>query len=202
MIDITDQKFNRLTAIKYSHRKQWHYYWVFRCECGTEKPIRVDQVKSGTTKSCGCLNKELYKTRNVTHGMSKTNIYRAWVGMVDRCSNIKNSKYGDYGGRGITVCDRWLTFVNFFQDMGGRPFQNAEIDRINNNGNYEPNNCKWSTRTEQNRNKRDSAKVTFNGETKCLSEWAIIYNIDRGTLRSRLHRGWSFERSTTGPLIY
>lgn len=144
-------KCNFLTAIEFVEiRKNSEQFWLFRCDCGKEKVISVSRVKRGTTKSCGCLFK---KGNNLKHGMCKKRTYTSWRGMKNRCLNPKNISYKNYGGRGITICPRWLKFENFFIDMDERP-KNKSLDRIDNSGNYCKSNCKWSTRTEQNNNKR------------------------------------------------
>ena len=135
-------EFNRLTAIKFNHRnKRSNQYWLFKCCCGKEKVICVDAVKRGITKSCGCLKKET--TAKTKHGMRKTRVYYSWFCMKARCLNPNSPNYKNYGGRGITICKEWLEFRNFFRDMGERP-QDRTLDRIDNDGNYCKENCKWS----------------------------------------------------------
>ncbi len=143
-------KYNYLTAIKFSYRnRRSQQYWLFKCDCGKEKVICVGNVKNGHTKSCGCL----LKRGNIIHGMHGTRVYHSWVTMKGRCLNPNNPRYKDYGGRGITVCNHWLKFENFYQDMGNRPV-NKTLDRIKNNLGYYKKNCKWSTPKEQANNRR------------------------------------------------
>lgn len=131
------------------------------------------------------------------HGMSNTPTYRSWAGMVQRCSNSDLAGWGNYGGRGITVCERWLKFENFLADMGERP-KGTSIDRYpNNDGNYEPGNARWANRSEQNENTRAVRYITFNGESLSLSGWSRRLGIGVGTLGNRLDRGWSLERAFT-----
>lgn len=152
-------KFNYLTAVKFhSKNPAGNQFWLFKCSCGIEKIISVSKVKRGTTKSCGCLRKEIFRKigmKNIRHGMEGTKIYRIWAGMKTRCLNENHSRRKDYGGRGITVCDEWLTFENFYKDMGNCP-KGKSLDRIDNNGNYCKSNCKWSTPKEQANNRRNN----------------------------------------------
>jgi hypothetical protein len=147
-------KYNRLTAIKFDYRnKQSRQFWLFKCSCGNKKVIRVDRVKTGNTKSCGCLN---FEPTRIIHGMSCTNTYRSWADMKSRCLNKNHKKYKYWGGRGITICKEWLGkngFQNFYKDMGNKP-KNKSLDRIDNNGNYCKENCRWVTIEKQNNNRR------------------------------------------------
>lgn len=149
--DLTGKRFHRLVVIGYVGKSRWRC----RCDCGTIKVVRADCLKDHTTVSCGCYNREVVAKRETTHGMSKSRVYRIWDAMKSRCENPKNSKYRYYGGRGIKVCKRWSrSFEAFYQDMGEPPTPQYSIDRIDNDGDYEPGNCRWATMTEQNRNKR------------------------------------------------
>ena len=191
-----EDKYNRLTAIRFDHKKGNHQYWLFRCDCGNKKVIEVSSVKIGATKSCGCLKKEMLINKNTTHGMTKTREYVAWYHMKRRCYNKNYKKYKNWGGRGITVCNRWLKFENFYKDMGKRPARTS-IDRIDNNGNYEPNNCRWATVKEQNNNRRSNRLLTFNRKTQNITQWTNELGINRSTLYSRLRYGWSVEKALT-----
>lgn len=195
--DITNQKFSRLTAIKRDVEKS--QYWHCVCDCGNKCLIRSDCLKNGNTKSCGCLFTEMNKlSKNKRHGMTKTTEYTAWVNMRERCYNSNRPDWGNYGGRGIKVCDRWLeSFENFFNDMGKKPHPNLTIERINNNGNYEPSNCKWVTRFKQSNNQRSNIKITYNGKTLTTKQWSIITGIKRQTIQYRLKVGWSVKRTLT-----
>lgn len=140
---------------------------------------------------------------NVRHGGSlggvKTPEYRAWLHMRERCFNPNNSRYARYGGRGITICECWNTYENFLADMGQRPSPQHSIERINNDGNYEPSNCKWATRKEQQQNILHARRITFNGLTLCLSEWARRIGAAPATITGRLQRGWPLEKAMTAP---
>lgn len=174
--NIIGKKFNRLTAIKFiGYDEKNRTIWLFKCDCGQIKNIQKTKVICSRVKSCGCLEKE-YKFKP-KHCLSKKHrpTYSSWINMLARCNNNKNKNYKNYGGRGIKVCNRWLnSFENFFYDMGEKP-KNKTLDRINNDGDYEPNNCRWATASEQISNTRKVIKIQFNGETKIAKEWAKLY---------------------------
>ena len=155
-----------------------------RCVCNKEYWVEERSVRRGDTKSCGC-------SVNKTHGMSKTPEYAVWRAMVDRCQLPTHQAYKNYGGRGITVCKRWLKFENFFEDMGRQPFKGASIDRINNNKGYTPRNCRWVNATAQGNNRRTNKFLTIDGITKTYSEWAKEAGLKTNTLSYRLANGWS-----------
>lgn len=196
--DITGQKFGRLTAIKLHHmepRKNGKVRpcWLFKCDCGKTVVARKENVMNGHTSSCGCLHKESI-TR---HGFSNTRLFDILHGMKQRCFNKKLKCYKNYGGRGITLCDDWLSNPDSFYKWAIKSGykDNLTIDRIDNNGNYCPENCRWVTRLEQNRNLRKNRLITYKGETRCLSEWASLYHLQKSTLKGRLDRGWSVEEA-------
>lgn len=187
-----------LKFIKDSPNKGYGY---FECSCGHIKEIRSDHVKYGKTKSCGCLHKKLASKRTKilhdsirTHGMSKTSTYSTWSGMKDRCFNPKNKFFHYYGGRGIVVCDRWLDFTNFFADMGEKPSKEYSVDRIDNDGNYCPENCRWATKAEQMSNRRINRRISFNGENLTVSEWGKKTGIPTQTIYQRLEIGCDVEK--------
>lgn len=151
-------KYNRLTVIGEVEKQSRKRYLKCVCDCGQQTVVRSDKLKSGHTKSCGCLQRERVRdalSKTKTHGMTNSSEYYIWCGMKSRCFNENNKRYKNYGGRGITVCDRWRdSFENFYEDMGPRPSSIHQIDRINNDGNYEPGNCKWRTPSENCLNRR------------------------------------------------
>ena len=149
-------------------------------------------MRRQTSRSCGCLQRELIVLRVVKHKMSHSPEYYTWDAMIQRCTNAGAISFNHYGGRGITVCDRWLnSFENFLADMGERPSKDHSIDRINNNGNYDPSNCRWATRKEQNRNRRNSRWVGVEGCVKTIAEWSEISGELYQTIHMRLGYGWS-----------
>ena len=188
--DITGQRFNKLTAIKFSHNGNSGAYWEFLCDCGKIKIIRLSCVKDNTTKSCGCYKRNL----RIKHGLYNSSIYSCWNHMINRCNNKDDHNYKNYGGRGIKICDEWLKIENFYKDMGDCP-KNMTLDRINNDGNYCKENCRWATKKQQNRNYRRNRLIIFNGEKKCLIEWAEIYGIEPHTLSKRLKKGWPLHKA-------
>ena len=182
-------KFGRLTAIKFVKRsKQGSQFWLFKCDCGNEKVILVNNVKRKLVKSCGCYKKE----KLTKHGMVETRTYKSWEAMKTRCLDKNAPNYKNYGGRGITVCDKWMKFENFYTDMGKRP-EEKSLDRIENNKGYYKKNCKWSTQKEQNNNKRNNILITFNGKTQNMKQWAEELNISYETLINRAKKGWDTE---------
>lgn len=144
------QQFDRLTALIFFKKKDGHQYWRFRCSCGTEKVLAINNVTSGQTKSCGCRRVEV----STKHGLAYHPLYKTWEMMIQRCTNPKYDQYNNYGGRGIKVCDSWREFPNFLKDVGEKPSEELTLDRKNNEGNYEPGNVRWATRKEQQLNGR------------------------------------------------
>ncbi len=204
-IDLTGQRFERLVVLRFVDKNQFrHSLWLCECDCGIEKIVLGYDLKSGHTKSCGCLQKEKASIVNTKHGHTKngklSKTWITWRGMTQRCVDIGHKQYKDYGGRGITVCRRWRNFVNFLKDMGEHPGKEYQIDRVDNDGNYCRENCRWATKKEQMRNTRQNRLITFEGKTRCLIEWAEEYRMSDGTLRSRFRLGWSIEKALTTPV--
>lgn len=172
--------------------------WNCVCSCGTRKVVAATVLRDGRSKSCGCLKHEVTMTRNTKHGHSPasgfTPTYHSWVGMVQRCTNQRHASWPGYGGRGITVCERWMTFANFLADMGVKP-PRTSIDRLDNSKGYSPDNCRWSTTRQQASNKRNNTLLTYKGRTETQAEWCRITGIHQATLSHRLLHGWSVERA-------
>jgi len=202
--NIVGRRFGKLQIVNFSHiGKHYVKFWDCICDCGASKKISGDNLIKGRTKSCGCLNRELKPTFKHGHhprtGASPE--YAVWRSMKRRVLNPKCEHFDRYGGRGIKCCDRWLnSFEDFFADMGKRPSLLHSIDRINNDGDYEPNNCRWATKKQQARSRCSSRYIEYNGETKTLAEWAEGANMDLRALWQRLKRGWSMEKSLTTSL--
>lgn len=197
--DLTDETFGLLTAVAYAGTSATHRtLWDCVCECGEKVTVRAERLRSGYTKSCGCLSKRRMATLNRTHGQSKTPLYRVWRGMIQRCEDAKHPSFPDYGGRGITICAKWRnSFEAFARDMAPGYRAGLSIDRIDNSLGYFPGNCRWATPTQQNRNRRFNRLITFRGETRCLTEWAELIGVKPTTLSQRLNRGWPLERALT-----
>ena len=193
--DLTGLRFGMLVVIGRKVAKG-RGYWVCKCDCGNETTARTDSLKSGHTSSCGCLSRTKRREALTTHGHWGSRLYSIWHGMIQRCTNPNNANYIRYGGRGIHVCAEWKnSFESFFEWATDNGYDdNLSIERIDNDGNYCPQNCRWATMEEQANNRRTSYTITFNGETHTLSEWAKITGINRSTLMSRLASGWEIER--------
>jgi hypothetical protein len=197
MSDLLNKRFGRLLAISSNGRdKHYKKRWLCKCDCGNTVTVLRGNLLKGTTRSCGCLRSELLTANKTKHGFSTNATHKIWYEMIRRCFDKKSIGYKNYGGRGITVCEHWLTFENFLADMGERPLK-LSIDRKNNNGNYEPNNCRWATGIEQHNNRRNNRILTHNGRSLTLTEWSRELEICQTTLSQRIRYGWPIERVLT-----
>ena len=203
--NLIGQKFSRLTVICDSGEKsQRCIAWLCECECGNRIKVRSTNLVNGHTSSCGCLQIEraiaLGKSK-LTHGLANTSEYSSWAAMKDRCLNPNNPARNSYGGRGIIVCNRWLnSFENFYTDMGPKPTSEHSIDRYpDNDGNYEPGNCRWATREEQANNRRTNHVVSYKGTELTIAELAKKHNINYNVLNGRIQIGWSIEDAINTP---
>lgn len=196
--DITGQRFGRLLVLRAAYKGSNNsWFWECKCDCGEEVTVDGHSLRSGNTKSCGCYNKERVAETGTIHGMSKSKIKYVHTNMKQRCFNSNNPEYHNYGGRGIKICDRWLGkegFIHFMEDMGTCPAEGLSIDRIDNNGNYSPENCRWATQKEQQSNKRQNVLIERNGQIKVLSAWAKDLNISPTALSSRIKK-WGIEKA-------
>lgn len=191
--NLIGKKFGRLTVIGIDDKPSRKTYFVCQCDCGNVKTIRGDSLKCGAVKSCGCLKKEQDKinlTANHSHKQSGTRLYQIWIGMKMRCNNVHDTSYHRYGGRGIKVCEEWENkFENFYNwSIKNGYDETLTIDRINNDGNYEPNNCRWANAKEQCNNRETNIKITIGNSTKTLTEWCLIFNLDFKMIYARYSR--------------
>lgn len=197
------QRYGRLTVIERVGSQDGHSLWRFRCDCGTEITITANRARRRNNRSCGCLRREIM-TRlgksNTTHGLSRRPEHAIWSGMHQRCADHRHPTYASYGGRGITVCDRWQTFENFYADMGPRPTPAHTIDRKDNDRGYDPENCRWITRSQQSRNTSRNIIVLWRGQRMCLKDAAALTNISYNTVKERVRRGWTPERALSTPV--
>lgn len=209
MKDITGKKFGKLTAIKFIKRENKRTYWQYKCDCGNDIILRMDGPKTGNTKSCGCLPPEVNRKLNCTHIMSKSRFYRIWQGVLQRCLNKNCKIYKNYGGRGIMICDRWLKFENFREDMYKDYLEhvkefgekNTTIDRIDNNNYYYLKNCRWATVEEQNNNTRNNRYLTYKNKKLTITQWSGILGISINTILGRLDlMGWSVRDTLNIPV--
>lgn len=206
-LNLTGLRFGRLTAISLYSTGGIKRKWLCLCDCGKEHITTTGALRNGTTRSCGCYKSDCSRKMLTKHGNAvpgnHTPIYATWSGMKQRTSNSNHPDYRHYGGRGITVCERWSGnngFQNFIDDMGQRPAKHS-IDRINVNGNYEPNNCRWATQSEQVRNTRQNDLITIDGITKCRQDWSNDYGVPSNTIHRRISvLGWTPKDAVTIPL--
>ncbi len=191
--DLTGQRFATMVVTGFAGFDRWRKArWNYKCDCGRE--ATTDEKCLRRMKSCGCVRK-----RTTTHGMSNSKEYRVWRAMLNRCENTNVERFPQYGGRGIRVCERWHKFENFLMDMGRRPSPKMQIDRIENDGNYEPGNVRWATPKQQLRNRSDNRILEYNHKKMCINDWATETSLKRECIAARLKMGWSVEKSLTTP---
>ena len=199
IIDLTGKRFGRLTVVKKSNvPKGKGAKWDCICECGNMVIVKTGALNYGSTKSCGCLQKDIVRKtgyNNKVHGKSDSRLHIIWMQMRSRCESSKNNAYKYYGIRGIRVCEEWndyITFENWALNNGYK--KHLTIDRIDNDGNYEPSNCRWVTMQTQANNRRSTILITFNRKTQSLKQWSDEIGIKHGTLLNRYHRGYAIKK--------
>ena len=189
-LDLTGQKFGRLEVISQEPSKNGRAMWLCKCDCGSVAVVMGKLLRNGGTKSCGCFREENRSNLNKKHAQYKTRLYHIWQHMKARCNNEHNRKFPAYGGRGIRVCEEWSEFLPFYEWAIANGYSdNLTIDRIDNNGNYEPSNCRWATNKEQQNNTRKNRLVSHNGEVFTVAQLAEKYGIKKATLWARAIRG-------------
>lgn len=201
LIDLTGQRFGRLTVVSRGDQDAGgRATWNVLCDCGTRRQVAGYSLRAGLSKSCGCLQALLRaEARPLTTEYAAE--YSTWLQMRGRCSNPKATHFARYGGRGIRVCERWAEFEAFLADMGPRPSASHSIDRIDNDGNYEPGNCRWATDCEQANNQSRNVRVTIEGVTKTVAEWAATSPVSAAAIYRRIVVGWAPERAVNGPRV-
>lgn len=204
VIDLTNQKFGYLYVTRRIGSKYGGTLWECKCDCGKTITVLGASLRKGHTKSCGCKREIMISDSLKTHGMTNTRIFKIWNRMNQRCAKPYISSYKYYGGRGITVCKEWKNdFQKFYEwSLKNGYADNLTIDRIDNNLGYSPENCRWITRKENCRNKRNNRLITFEGETKTISEWAELYNMPFSRLYGRINKGWDIERALKTPKMH
>lgn len=207
---VGSEKFERWTVLAPAESKYYfdksksesieHRRWLCRCDCGADRVVSEMSLRRKVSKSCGCLQREVASATTSTHRASMTREYRVWLAMTARCRNQNNSRYESYGGRGIKVCERWLSFENFLSDMGLRPSDHHSLDRIKNDLGYFAGNCRWALPHEQMTNRRNTRFVSVNGKDVPLATLAKQYAIPANTLRARILKGWELQTALTAPV--
>lgn len=201
-LELFGLRVNNLTVIEKTDKRSGpSVLWRCHCVCGrTDFLVRANTLKAGNIKSCGCKTNEIISAARKTHGHSKTErTYQIWRHMRERCEKKHHKSYSSYGGRGITVCQRWAKYENFLADMGLIPI-NMTLGRIDNNLGYSKGNCRYETFKEQANNRRNSVFITFDGKTLTLSQWAEVFNIGHDTLSRRISSGWNIKDALTKPV--
>lgn len=213
-VNLSGKRYGRLVVIKLDHVQKLpsgknEMFYLCKCDCGKSKVIRASSLRNGYTQSCGCYMKEMLSKRQSVHNMSKSTLYKAWCNMKARCFNTRRKDYCDYGGRGITMCEEWKDFEVFKEWAMKNGFKEEKVkgknilslDRVDVNGNYCPDNCRWATDKEQANNKRNTRRFYYKGKNLTAREWSDLLGINYGTLVGRLHKSsWSVEKALTEPI--
>lgn len=189
--DIIGKKYGRLTVVKFSHTNKNHKRcYICKCDCGKEVVVLSNSIRTGNTMSCGCLKEEEWFKKITKHGLYETKLYKIWGSIIQRVKNKKSKDYNDYGGRGITICPEWEKSFQSFYDwaMSHGYKEGLSIDRIDNEGNYYPENCRWATAYQQSRNKRNNVYIEYKGERYCLKDWETIKGFKKSFIEKILKR--------------
>lgn len=196
-LELTNQKFGRLTVVEFAMSKNGRSYWLCKCDCGNEKIVIGKDIVNHNIQSCGCYRKESTSKRNTKHGKTNTRLYNIWSTMKRRCMTVKSGKaYKNYFLRGITICEDWKVFENFQKWALANGYSDElSIDRIDNNSNYCPENCRWVNNKVQANNKRSNRYLTYKNKTQTVSQWADELGIKYNTIHERLRRGWNVEKT-------
>lgn len=210
LVDLTGSRYGKLVVVEYAGKdKNGYTTWLCRCDCGNEKIIRGSKLKDGDIKSCGCSQHLFTRERcekislsKIKHGLSGNRLYYIYDNMLKRCYDESSEKYQNYGARGIAVCDEWRNNRQAFFDWAYNAGYTEEltIDRIDVNGDYCPDNCRWATQKEQANNRTSNHKLTYNGSTHTIAEWAEITGISPSALYSRIYNGWDAEKALSTPV--
>lgn len=196
-LNLIGERFGRLTVIDNLGLHNKKVFWLCRCDCGNVCNVPTGNLRSGNTTSCGCIHKDIVSKQFKTHGLGNSRLHTIWDHMKQRCYNSNNKTYKYYGARGIVICHEWLDdFMNFYDWAINNGYRDdLTIDRIDVNGNYEPNNCRWNATKQQAQNRRTNRNYTISGKTHCLKEWCEILNLNYHTVYSRLNCGWPIEEA-------
>lgn len=202
--DLSGRKYGPITVIEFAGRSSTgrkRLLWKTLCRCGISRDLRKIDFDSVFSFECGCVRSIPVDNPKPSSELRESPEFNAWSSMKKRCLNSRHKRWSDYGGRGITVCDRWImSFYNFLADMGERPSAFHSLDRIDNNGNYDPSNCRWATRQQQNGNTRYNHFVSYNGQTLCVAALERELGMPITSLKQRLARGWSIDDAVTVPV--
>lgn len=211
MLDLIGSKFGWLTVTHFSHRiykvpasRGTRLFWICRCECGNTVTVSATHLRSGHTNSCGCFQKQRATEAKTVHGdcgrQGKHPIYETWRGMMDRCYRSSCESYKYYGAKGVRVCRRWRSYINFKADMLGTWQAGLTLNRRDNDGSYTPANCHWATQIEQSFNRSNNRWIEWQGQRRTITQWAAYLQIHHTVIHGRLKRGWSIEKALFTPV--
>ncbi len=202
-LDLTGRVFVQLTVLQRAPTPSWapkKTWWQCRCTCGNTIAVRGANLVSGNTKSCGCRRADVIRQRLTKHGACGTREYITWCHIIDRCENPNALGFKHWGGRGIRLCEAWRhDFAAFLRDVGPRPSRRHSIERIDNDGHYEPGNVRWATKRDQANNSRNNHRLTWNGRTLTIMQWSRHLHFSGRAISDRLRRGWSIHRALSTP---